>query len=145
MPLLSLPSVQQSADHDCGRAVFRCFAEYWGVGSRVPPYPHPLNGTHPDHLEPAFKGAKFRVLAGDMDVPMLAALTRIGRPVACLIRAYGTGHWVAVRGVSRGRVHFMDPADGKNRSWPVAEWAANWHDSDKRGTVFEGYGVAVWV
>lgn len=145
MPLIPLNGVAQSTDHDCGRAAFHCVAEYWGVGSRRPPYPHPLTGTHPDHLEPAFRGAGFKVLAGDMDVATLRALTGLGWPVVCLVRAYGTGHWVVVRGVSRGRVCYMDPADGKNRSLPVGEWESNWHDSDKRARTFERYGLAVWL
>jgi ABC-type bacteriocin/lantibiotic exporter with double-glycine peptidase domain len=145
MPLLSLPLVRQSADHDCGLAVFRAVAEYWQVGSRRPPYPSPLNGTHPDNLEPAFQGAGFAVVSGNMTVPALAAMARLGWPVCCLIKQDGVGHWVVSRGVQRGRVYVMDPGDGKNRSYPESEFVSRWHDSYRRANVFERYGLAVWL
>lgn len=140
--LLPLPAVRQTAAHDCGAAVFRCVTRYWeGRGRRVKS--DALYGTHPDQLEPAFRAAGYSCLSGELDVPALRAITKIGWPVCCLIQVDGVGHWVVVRGVYRGRVHFMDPADGF-RWLPSPEWERNWTDGDRRGTVFRQYGLAVW-
>jgi len=78
-----------------------------------------------------------------MDVPTLKSLTSNGWPVCCLVKSEDTGHWVAVRGVQRGKVHFMDPDQGF-RALKTAEWEQNWTDFDRRGTVFRRYGLAVW-
>lgn len=144
MKLLPLPDVRQRKDHDCGAAVFRCIAEYWGIVRRRPPLADPLHGTHPDALEPAFRRAGFRVLSGEMDIGALRQLTGYGWPVACLVKtAGGDGHWVAVRGVRYGVVYCMDPLTG-DAKLPQAEWESRWHDYDRRGTVFRRFGLAVW-
>lgn len=144
MPILSLPMKLQRSDSDCGTAVFRCIAEYWGARKSRVPNADPLHGTHPDALEPAFRRAGFSVLSGEMDVGVLRQLTAYGWPVACLVKtAGGDGHWVAVAGVMRNRVHFMDPLVGI-ASLPVTEWGNRWHDYDRRGTVFRRFGLAVW-
>jgi ABC-type bacteriocin/lantibiotic exporter with double-glycine peptidase domain len=67
---------------------------------------------------------------------------RLGRPVVCLVRIDGGGHWVVVRGVTRSRVHFHDPADGR-QSLPFAEWESRWIDTDRAGTVFRQHGISV--
>lgn len=142
VPLLDLPDTRQRAEFDCGAAVFACVTRYWeGRGRRLKS--HPLHGTPPDQLEPSFRAAGYSVLGGEMSVDALRSLTGIGWPVACLIQSDGCGHWVAVRGVRRGRVYLMDPADGL-RSVAVPEWEAVWHDADRRGTVYRRHGLAVW-
>lgn len=142
MPLLDTPLVLQKQEHDCGSAVFKCITSYWeGKGRRHKS--DVLYGTHPDALEPAFRSAGYRVLSGEMDTATLKSLTRNGWPVACLVKAEGVGHWVVVRGVERGRVYLMDPYDGLT-SVRAADWERDWHDFDRRQTVFRQYGLAVW-
>lgn len=142
MPLIDLPEVKQRGEHDCGSAVFRCITAYWeGKGRRHKA--DALYGTHPDSLEPEFRRAGYRVLSGEMDLTALKHLTAMGWPVACLVKADGEGHWVVVRGVVRGRVHLMDPIDGLV-SVRATDWERDWHDFDRRGTVFRRYGLAVW-
>jgi len=142
VPLLDLPAVLQRDDHSCGAAVFACVTRYWeGRGRKLKS--HPVHGTPPDQLEPAFRAAGYSVLSGELDTAAMRSLTALGWPVCCLVQSDGTGHWVVVRGVQRGRVYLMDPADGV-RSVPVPEWESVWVDSDRRGTVYRRHGVAVW-
>jgi ABC-type bacteriocin/lantibiotic exporter with double-glycine peptidase domain len=142
MPLIALPTVLQRDEHSCGAAVFACVTGYWeGRGRRL--RSHPIHGTPVDQLEPAFRSAGYSVLSGELDVGALRVLTALGWPVCCLIQSDGCGHWVAVRGVQRGRVHLMDPAEGV-KVMPLPEWEACWHDADRRGTVYRRHGLAVW-
>jgi ABC-type bacteriocin/lantibiotic exporter with double-glycine peptidase domain len=142
VPLIDVPERRQRAEFDCGAAVYACITAYWeGRGRRLKA--DPLHGTPPDQLEPSFRGAGYNVLSGEMDVATLRALCGQGWPVACLIQSEGVGHWVVVRGVARGKVHFMDPADGF-RSLPESSWQSSWVDTDRRGTVYRGHGLAVW-
>jgi predicted double-glycine peptidase len=142
MPLLDLPITHQRADHDCGAAVYACVTAYWeGRGRRIKS--HPIHGTPPDHLEPAFRAAGYMVLSGELDTGALRVLTGYGWPVCCLVQFDGVGHWVVVRGVQRGRVYLMDPAIGL-RSVPLADWERDWHDADRRGTIYHRHGIAVW-
>lgn len=143
MPLVPVPLVYQTADHDCGEAVYRCFVRYWeGQGRRV--RAHPLHGTHPDQLEPALRDAGLGVLSGEMDVQSLRDFTVRGWPVACLIQRDGTGHWIMVTGVRYRMVHFMDPADGFTKVGE-AEFVARWRDSDRRHTPFIQYALVAWA
>lgn len=140
--MIDLPVVLQRGDFDCGAAVFRSITAYWeGRGRRI--RSDAIYGTPPDALESACRAAGYRVLSGEMDVDALRLLTRKGWPVACLVKSGDVGHWVAVAGVRRGRVRFMDPLDGLS-SEPAAAWERRWHDFDRRGTVFRRFGMAVW-
>jgi ABC-type bacteriocin/lantibiotic exporter with double-glycine peptidase domain len=142
MPLIDLPDVRQRADHDCGAAVFACVTRYWeGRGRKIKS--HPIHGTPPDQLEPAFRAAGYLVSSGNMTVGDLKHHAGQGRPVVCPVQWDGCGHWVVVRGVARGRVYLMDPANGPT-SVTLAEWEACWHDADRRATVYERHGLAVW-
>ena len=138
-----VPLVLQSADHDCGEAVYTCLLRYWeGQGRRV--RAHPLHGTHPDQLEPALRDAGFGVLSGELDVQSLRDFTRRGWPVACLIQREGVGHWIVVTGVLRGFVHFMCPADGHTRL-RAADFVSRWRDSDRRNTPYIQFAIVPWM
>jgi len=141
MPL-ELTECRQRDDFSCGSAVYTCVTRYWeGRGRRLKA--DPLHGTPPDQLEPAFRGAGYYVVSGEMDVSDLRFHVGQGRPVVALIQSEGTGHWVVVRHVTRQRVYLMDPAAGF-RWLPVPEFEAAWCDSDRRGTVFRRHALAVW-
>jgi predicted double-glycine peptidase len=81
--------------------------------------------------------------SGSFTADHLKAVTACGTPVACLVQSEGTGHWVVVRGVVRGKVYFMDPDCGLS-AMPLPKWESVWIDSDRRGTVFRRHGLAVW-
>ena len=140
--LLDIPLIYQRTAHDCGSATFKIIEGFWGGRGR-PPKADPLHGLSPDALEPAFRAAGYNVLAGELTTGALRSLTSQGWPVACLIRTdEDAGHWVVVRGVRYGRVHYVDPSAGL-QSRTIAEWDVRWHDADRRGTVFRRYGLAV--
>lgn len=142
--MLEIPRVKQRHDHECGVAVLRAVCQWWGTS--VPRIEaDPLHGLPPDLLEPTFRRAGLSAMSGEASIPALHRLTGIGWPVCCLVQSGGVGHWVVVRGVRRGRVYAMDPADGEYRSWPGADWLAIWQDSDRRNTPYRGYGLAVWL
>lgn len=142
MPLLDLPVVLQRTAYTCGAAVFACVTHYWELKKRRIKA-DPWNGKHPMELEPDFREVGYCTFSGMMSLDHLRAVTAAGTPVCCLIQSEGCGHWVVVRGVLRGRVHVMDPADGL-RAIPVGEWEGVWVDTDRRGTVFRRHGLAVW-
>lgn len=142
MPLIDYPVVKQRKDFTCGRAVYAAVTAY--LDRRRSLTSDPWDGTHPVVLEAAFRNhAKLQTFGGSMGMDHLKLLTGMGTPVCCLIKSEGEGHWVAVRGVLRHRVHFLDPAVGL-RDLPVAEWASVWYDEDRKGQEFRQFGLAVW-
>ena len=66
-----------------------------------------------------------------------------GKPVVALIQAHGAGHYVCIRGISRGWVYYYDPAAGEAKS-RVADFAAAWHDADRLNAVFRSWGVVAY-
>lgn len=142
MPLIDYPVIKQRKDYTCGRVVYAAVTEY--LDRRRTIKSNPWDGTHPVVLEAAFTNhAKLQTFSGSLGLDHLRLLTGLGTPVCCLIKSEGEGHWVAVRGVFRNRVHFLDPASGC-RSLTTAEWADLWYDEDSKGQLFRQYGLAVW-
>ena len=141
MPILSIPDVRQTADHDCGDAACSAVLRFHGLtGRRVATL---VDGTDPRTLEAVFWRSGLAVQSGRMDVLDLRHHTRRGRPVVCLVTSdAGGGHWVVVAGVARGSVHYHDPTHGTKRE-RSAKFAERWRDTDRLGHVFAGWGVAV--
>jgi len=141
--LLDTPDIRQRLDFSCGVAAFRTVCAYWQVPTqRITADPH--DGLHPFELEPALRRAGLWVQAGSMSLDDLRHHHKQGRPVACLIRTDDGGHWVVVRGLTRSRVHYQDPAGGR-ASVSFAGWESRWWDSDRAGTVFRRHGVVAWL
>lgn len=145
MPLLDVPDVRQGDAHSCGDAAVDAALATLGVkrprGTRLA---NPVHGTAPDTVAAVLRAAGCVVLAGPMPggTADLKHFAGAGCPVLCPIADHG-GHWVVVRGVSRGRVHYHCPVDGA-LSRPLAEWAARWFDSAaESGHQFERWGVVV--
>lgn len=142
MPLIDYPPVKQRDDFSCGRKLYEAVTGL--LDRRRSIKSDPWDGTHPVVLEAAFRNkAKLQTFSGSMGLEHVRLLTGLGTPVCCLIKSEGEGHWVAVRGVLRNRVHFFDPAEG-NRSLPAPEWEAVWYDEDSKGQSFRQFGLAVW-
>jgi predicted double-glycine peptidase len=139
--LLDIPDVRQRSDYDCGRAALRAVFGFWGVTypKRHAGLTNPEQGTHPDTAGAILRDAGFRLIEGSASVDILAAFTRAGWPVLSVMTQAGGGHWVVVRGVSRGRVYYHCPSHGP-RSMPAAEFESRWDDRD-RGNV----GYWRWV
>ena len=137
-----LPS-HRANGHDCGDAAVRCVLRFHGLPAGRVKLATPGDGADPSQIQAALAHAGLRVLAGTMTVPDLAHLCRTGRPVVCLIRRDGQGHYVVCSGVSRGRVHYHDPLSGV-RAARTADWAAGWHDLGRWGQAFRSFGIAAW-
>lgn len=142
MPLIPLPVVLQRAGHDCADGVYGSVTQFLEERRRKMKT-HPWYGGHPLDLEPHFRRAGYHTFSGQMTLGVLRAVTALWVPVCCLIQLGTFGHWVAVRGVTDKRVHFMDPASG-HRWLTLAEWEAGWYDRDHHGTEYRNHGLAVW-
>lgn len=141
--VIDLPDYRQPTDASCGQTAAKVVYGYFGRRG-VRPQGTPIDGTDPRTLESALRLAGLVVQSGSMDADDLKHHTRKGRPVVCLVtEADGTGHWVVVAGVRRGRVHFHCPLVGP-RVEPVAAFAARWHDSDRVAVRYEQWGIACW-
>lgn len=144
--LIDVPDVRQRSDYDCGRAALTAVFEFWGV-----PFPrrhagltNPVQGTHPDTASAILRDAGFRVMEGSGTVPLLAALTRQGWPVLAVMTPPGRGgHWVVVRGVSRGRVHYHCPTAGR-LSLEAGAWVAGWDDRDRGNVGYFQWTCCPW-
>lgn len=141
--MLDIPPVLQRKDFDCGAACVAAVAEFHGLAARgVRGWACPVAGMAPDTMLAALRSLGLSVLAGGpLEVTTLRALTKEGWPVICPITRAAGGHWVVVRGVRRGRVHFHCPTHGAS-SEPVATWETQWCDSTETGTPFVRWGVA---
>lgn len=144
--LLDLPDRRQSAGHDCGLACALTAYEYLSVD--IPELPDWLpcerQGMSPQVLEAFLRHGGLGTVAGELqDLKELQWHVDRGRPVACLVSLHG-GHWVCVRGVSRGRVYLQDPTRGR---WDVRadEFAGLWKDVDRMGTQYYQWAVAAWA
>jgi ABC-type bacteriocin/lantibiotic exporter with double-glycine peptidase domain len=143
--ILDVPRVLQRTDTDCGRACYRAVIRYWRKRGDLPEV-DAFDGVHPLFLEPAFRRSGLRVSSGEMDVDMLRALTRLGRPVVCLVQHGDSGHeghYVVCRGIARGFAYLMDPLSGFV-SEKLDTFSYRWHDTDRSGTVYRGHGVCAW-
>ena len=138
--LLDVPPVMQCADYDCGAAAVDCVAQFWGLRPRGPAkFSNRVQGMSPDTVEALLRALGLSVLSGNMTVDDLKHLTRTGRPVLCPVDLYG-GHWVVVRGVGRGKVHYHCPTDGPG-SMPAKDWAEKWKDVSRGGQEFVRFGI----
>lgn len=143
--MLEIPDCRQRDEHSCGVACVEAVAEFHGlrVPRNSPKWANSVQGTAPDTVAAALRSLGLSVLAGGpLEVGTLKALVAAGWPVLCPVTRAGHGHWVVVRGVSRGRVHFHDPTDGP-ASEPVASWEGQWADTTDTGQAFVRWGIAV--
>ena len=144
--MILLPDVRQSEQWDCGRAEYNRVLTHHGHAVEANQWcGTPQTGTDPLHLEIAFRIARCPILAGHFTLESLAYMTdRESVPVVCLIQYAGDGHYVTVRGVKDGRVHFSCPSRGPRQSVTEKFWMRNWHDVGRNGARYRCWGVAVW-
>lgn len=143
--MIEVPDIRQNGDYDCGDAAID--AALGAIGAKRPRgtrLANPVQGMGADTVAAILRGCGLKVWAGPVltGIEGLRHLTRAGLPVLCCISERG-GHWVVVRGVSRGRVYFQDPAAGPT-SRPVGAWLGVWHDSEaESGHHYDRWGIAV--
>lgn len=138
--MLTIPAILQATDYDCGAAALDAVAEFWGLRKRGPVrLANPIQGMAPDAVEAVLRSLGLSVLSGTMTVGDLRHLTATGRPVLCPVALAG-GHWVVVRGVARGSVHFHCPTTGPSKM-REAEWLVDWRDNSRSGHWFDRWGI----
>lgn len=135
VPLLDLQDVRQSTTHGCGAAAFDCLFRFHH-GNRAPRWTHelpdPARGLGPDTMELLVRRHFDHVLVGHIDVPRLRLLAAF-TPVLCVVTVgEELDHWVTVRGVTGGYVHYQDPDAGPVRK-KLADWLEAWTDSTAGG------------
>jgi len=119
--------------------------EYWFEKKvRKPTTACQINGLHPSNFPAVFQRNGFYHCSGAMTVADLKHHTGLGRPVIALVNFEGEGHWVVVRGVQRGRVHYQCPIDGIE-SLPVGGFASQWFDTDGHGIRWDNFGCTAWL
>lgn len=139
--LLAIPDIRQAKPHECGAAAVEAVAAFHRVKRvDIAPLANPVQGMGPDTAAAILRALGLRVLTGSMNVEDLRHLTRTGRPVLCPVAQFG-GHWVVVRGVERGGVHFHCPIEGPSRL-AAADWLAGWRDVSESGQAFHRWGIA---
>jgi predicted double-glycine peptidase len=141
--MLDLPDIRQRDDYDCGSAAVDVVLTFLGVKSKATSLTNAVDGTHPSAIEAALRRVGLHVQSGTMTSADLQHHVKLGRPVVCCVSLHG-GHWVVVRGVSRGRVYFHCPTDG-TRSVRLSEWFDIWRDSTRAAHDFDSWGIAVEV
>lgn len=141
--LLEIPDVRQRSDYGCGDAAVDAALGALGLarkrGTRLSA---PEQGMPPDVLAAVLRASGCEVLAGPIltGVDGLKHFAAAGCPAVCPVADHG-GHWVVVRGVRRGRVHFHCPLSGP-ASKSVADWVAQWADvHGESGHRFERWAV----
>lgn len=141
--LLKIPDIRQRADFDCGAAAIEAVCRYYGrKGSKAEKLANPVQGMGPDTVEAVLRSLRFRLVTGTMRVSELQHFTRTYTPVICPVADFG-GHWVVVRGVERGRVHYHCPIRGQVTA-RLEDWEANWTSETAIGVTYENWGIAVF-
>jgi hypothetical protein len=145
--ILDTPDCRQRDDYSCGAVCLEILFRYHGVGRPrwVGLLPSPHDGLQPDAVKAAAYAVLGNVLAGPMTVGILKGLVADGKPVLCPVTLPGDacGHWLVVRGVTRGRVYYSCPLTG-HQSMPLAAWAAAWRDEPAEQSIYNNWGVTGW-
>ena len=140
--MLILPDYRQRESWDCGRVMFEIICDYYKkpLPLFIANLSNAVVGLSPDSLAAGFRSLGFKILEGHWTIDLLKAATKDGKPVATLMQLDSVGHWVAIRGVCRGRVYYNCPERG-----PVSDkidcWERNWIDYHHMGSVFDRWGV----
>lgn len=142
--ILDLADIRQESDYACGEAAVRIVLRFFGMRFPVPQLATREHGTHPAQIQQALILAGLRTSSGAFRVSQLQAFAEDLSPVICAVRDdEGNGHWVVVRGVRYGKVHYQCPTTGV-RTRRVAEWLEQWHDVGMFGDRFDDFGIAAW-
>ncbi len=141
--ILDVPDVRQRHDFDCGAACLETVFRFHGLPKPrwVSALATPIDGMSPETVRAVASAVFGSVVSGHLTVGLLDGFVRDGKPViAHATFADGIEHWVVVVGVTRARVHFHCPTDGRD-SLSLADWDAVWRDDGGR---YRRYGVTGW-
>lgn len=145
---VEVPVTKQDTKYTCGAAALQAVLAAYGLPRREALLAcwlgsDPKEGTRPSALVGLCRELGLpHEERHDATVEDLAHVTGQGVPLLCCVQMHGGGHWVAVRDVADGQVHFMDPVEG-HRSLPAEEWDRIWQDTDADGKPYVRYGLAI--
>ncbi len=140
----SYPDFRQTDDYGCGLVCVDGTFRFFGVraSAALEGLASDLDGTHPTAIETVLRKCGLHVQSGRMGLADLRHHTSWGRVVLAPVNLYG-GHWVTVLRVTRARVHYHCPIQGRRRCGPD-EWLDIWNDSTRAGHAYDRWGIAVW-
>ncbi len=143
MTLLNLPDIRQESDHDCAECAAKIVLRFFGI-REYPAFSTPTDGADPRQIESALRLSGLCVASGEMKIEDVRHYCSTGRPVICLVKTEGVGHYVVARGVTSKRVYYQDPfCGGKFKTIPT--WTTWWFDDTTRwGAGFWNFGLAAW-
>lgn len=133
--LLDLADERQSDTFDCGAAAVRTVLKFHHVIASPPPA-CPIDGTDVRLIEAHLRErCGLQVISGSFDLTDLAHFCDTHRPPIVLLTEKGEScsHYVCVRGISRGRVYYQCPTEGR-LSLRVPDFLAAWRATDGRLT-----------
>lgn len=158
---IPLPDTSQDTDFSCGACSLLSICIYYGVGpveERIVVRDSGMSdrGANPEHL---LRAAKQYGLSTEevqpMTVSRLLEMVERGRPVVCMLQAWGdrkqyrdvwdNGHWVVAIGWDKEGIYFEDPSIDEARGYlTYAEMEDRWHDVGKYNKHMPQYGLVVW-
>lgn len=138
--VIDTPDLRQEQDHNCGHTAALVALRSVGLDG-TGDLSHPVVGTSPETLVAMLLRGGACVGPGTWTVADLQHFTKSGRPVVCPVATFG-GHWVVVRGVGRGKVHYHCPSFGRE-SVSFAKWADLWKDLSMSGATYRNWGIVV--
>lgn len=140
--ILELPDIRQVADYDCGQAASEIVLAHLGYNLTLKLPITSIDGADPRTIESAFRQMGLPVLSGQMDPALLRYFADTGRPVICLIQHNGIGHYVVSAGVLRNSIYYQCPVEGPG-VMKSSDFLDIWHDTDRFGTQFRCFGIAI--
>ncbi len=157
-----VPEVIQHVRFSCGPSSLHSVCCYWGVGLRCDlDYISYLEcndkaGTLPENMIYYARSVGLYIKEQhNMEIDDLKALLDAGKPIICLIQAWGnkkkykyknhSGHYVIVIGHDENRIYFEDSSlPGKRGYLTYKQFKDRWHDIDCFGNEYIQYGIAIW-
>jgi predicted double-glycine peptidase len=146
--LLKFSNIRTTLTYDCGAVAVETSCRKLGIFKPKAHYfkvlgTNGINGTDPRTIEAFVRGENLKVLSGYMEVKDLEFLAEEGRVVIALVTFEGVGHYVVIRGVENGCVHYHDPGCGE-ASKSIDEFTRCWMDTDRFGVCYKQFGICLW-
>lgn len=144
--LLDTPKDRMKFDYDCGGNALAVFFGTHGLSLPEAYYKlaSPARGIGTETAE-AVLGSHFAGVAVGINWTLddLKFHLSLSRPIITLVCVdTDADHWVVVRGIENGRVHYHDPAYGR-RSKSEKAWLRWWQGSERNS--WPRYGLTGWL
>lgn len=141
--MLRVADIRQRTDYDCGPVCVRIVLAFhklrWPLET-VYALSTPHDGTDPRTLESFLRSTGLHVASGSLGIEYLRCATRQASPVIALTQHEGAGHYVTVKGVEKGVVHYQCPSLGPCKK-KCDDFLADWLDVDRLGVQYRCWGI----